>query len=662
MRFTILMAALAVSTLGCSESAGTIDSDAGAQGMGGMGGQGQGGMGGQGQGGMGGGQPQCEDRDGDGAQSQRCNRNPARGGGDCDDENAFVSPNVMENCGNTIDNDCDGRPPDRDPDCGGSCPDVDRDGYEDAACNADPRRMGGDCDDTEPSVNPGQMERCGNFRDDDCVGGDVRCRQNCEDNDLDGFGVGSGCAGQDCDDRDATINPWQTEVCGDNIDQDCNGRDRACPEDCVDRDLDGFGEGDGCWGQDCNDRDANINPAAREIPDDMIDQDCNGRDLMLAANCLDVDEDGHGEGPGCIAEDCDDNDPRVHRDRAEICGNALDDDCVGGDRACTRVGVGDCVDMDMDGWGEGACRLGSPDCNDGDPTVNPDAREICNERDDNCNGAIDECPGRAQICDGAACVGTAGAACRMDGECAAQQNLVCNEALRQCRVADGEACEESAQCNPGAECIVLEVCNDDQRCYQAKGGPCEESCDCTGAWLCHEENTTCVECLGDFGCGEDDRDTCTDGGFCVESTVIGGAGEDALDQMLHRIAACWGHWAEHAEVEGCDILRLDNDLTIGGGAVNSIPNEDAHHESGYPCDEDVLAARGFTPNEIEILDEVFGGCSSLDFNVINIFWQMGLPAGSTWCMYYAPDKSGFGFPNDSRPAVVVGDCDSSRIE
>ncbi len=656
MRLLVFIAAIAAGTFGCSEAADPTTPDGGQGGNGG-----QAGMGGQGGGGGGGGSA-CPDRDGDGAQDSRCNRSPQRGGGDCDDENAFVSPKVDEVCENMVDNDCDGRRPDRDPDCGGACPDVDRDGYQDAACNRDPRRMGGDCDDTEPAVNPGQMERCGNFRDDDCVGGDVRCRQNCDDADLDGFGVGSGCAGQDCDDRDPTINPWQAEICGDRIDQDCNGADLECPADCVDRDFDGFGQGEGCFGDDCNDRDPNVNPGAREIPDDRIDQDCDGRDLQLAANCLDIDEDGYGEGRGCIAEDCDDSDPRVHRDRAEICGNGIDDDCVGDDRACVRMGVGECVDADGDGWGQGACRLGSPDCNDNDPQINPDARETCNDRDDNCNGTVDECPRRNQVCDGAACVGAAGSSCQADGECNARENLVCNPDLGQCRVPDGEPCMEDAQCNPGAECIVLDVCEDDRRCYQAKGGPCDESCDCTGTWLCHEDNGVCVECVDDFECDDDARDTCTGGGFCVETVAIGGEEEDALDQVLHQIAACWGHWAEHAEAEGCDVWMLEDELSIGGNGVGSIPNEDAHHESGYPCDEDALRERGFDDNEIDILDEVFGSCSSIDFNVINIWWRNALNAGTEWCVYYAPNKSGFGFPQDSRPAVVIDQCDVSRID
>jgi hypothetical protein len=46
-----------------------------------------------------------------------------------------------------------------------------------------------------------------------------------EDNDGDGYTPAEG----DCDDTEATIYPGATEVCGDGIDQDCNGSDLQCP-------------------------------------------------------------------------------------------------------------------------------------------------------------------------------------------------------------------------------------------------------------------------------------------------------------------------------------------------------------------------------------------------------------------------------------------------
>ena len=45
-----------------------------------------------------------------------------------------------------------------------------------------------------------------------------------EDNDMDGVTVYQG----DCNDFDPSIHPWAAEICGDKIDQDCNGSDLPC--------------------------------------------------------------------------------------------------------------------------------------------------------------------------------------------------------------------------------------------------------------------------------------------------------------------------------------------------------------------------------------------------------------------------------------------------
>jgi hypothetical protein len=63
----------------------------------------------------------------------------------------------------------------------------------------------------------------------------------CADTDLDGV---TGCGG-DCDDTDPAVNPFALEVCEDGVDNDCSGTDRSCSP------VGEFMVGDGpVWGTD----------------------------------------------------------------------------------------------------------------------------------------------------------------------------------------------------------------------------------------------------------------------------------------------------------------------------------------------------------------------------------------------------------------------------
>ncbi len=225
-----------------------------------------------------------EDTDGDG--SINCF--------DCGAENPDVRPSIPEVC-DGLDTDCDPlTDEDFDLDVDGFTPcDGDCDDNDEAATPADEDADGqsscdGDCDDTDPVLY-----------DDDLDGdGETPCGTDCDDTDadinsvdLDGDGF-SPCQADgpgDCDESDADVSPAADEVCDDEIDNDCSG---------VADDLDEDGDGaisPLCGGDDCEDDNSTISPDLPEEDvkcDDVTDNDCDG---------LIDDED-----PDCFAE------PEVH--------------------------------------------------------------------------------------------------------------------------------------------------------------------------------------------------------------------------------------------------------------------------------------------------------------------------------------------------------------
>jgi hypothetical protein len=63
----------------------------------------------------------------------------------------------------------------------------------------------------------------------------VDCPMECTDNDGDGYSVeGGSCGAMDCDDGNADVNPGALEVCGDNIDNNCNGSTDSMDAVCQD--------------------------------------------------------------------------------------------------------------------------------------------------------------------------------------------------------------------------------------------------------------------------------------------------------------------------------------------------------------------------------------------------------------------------------------------
>jgi len=283
----------------------------------------------------------------------------------------------------------------------GICDDADADGY------CDVEEGGGDCDDSDPNVNPGKTEAC-NGIDDDCDG------VADEGFFVDGIEMGAICGGAP---GMACLGTWRCsqdgsesvcfrehepgellEICGNGIDDDCDGEldetmtitgDPACWCEAGKRESCGSNigickqgsrlcslnaEGYPQWSI-CRDSVAPQVEVCNRLDDDcdgMVD-DVNGGRSAAEAKC------GCYGGLYPMPETCNEID--------DNCDGRIDDGvscCNEGDTRSCGISVGICQE------GTQTCVAGSWHSNECEGEVRPKA-EICyNNLDDDCDGTVDD--------------------------------------------------------------------------------------------------------------------------------------------------------------------------------------------------------------------------------------------------------------------------------
>jgi len=231
--------------------------------------------------------------------------------------------------------------------------------------------------------------------------------------------------GKDCDNNDASIHPGAPEVCGDGIDNNCDGVIDDDGEGAFDWFPDGDGDSFGVEDSlisackrpsghsdtagDCDDLDPLINPTVTDVCDG-VDNDCDGQedeDRPPTEWFVDGDDDGFGAGDpivaceapsGTVAEsgDCEDGDVAVRPGQTEVVADGVDQDCDG---------VDDCFeDADLDGFGSPTTVAGADlscsdageadndaDCDDLDAMAFPGAPEVVADGVDQDCDAVDTC-------------------------------------------------------------------------------------------------------------------------------------------------------------------------------------------------------------------------------------------------------------------------------
>jgi hypothetical protein len=422
----------------------------------------------------------------------------------------------------------------------GDCADRDRDSHHGGR-----RCPGGtDCDDNNPTVHPGAVDTCGNWRDDNCDGH-----------------VDESCA----------CGNGTTRLCSRRVDPATLTADMACRPG-LERCLNGEWEGT-CVGE--------VLPAPELC--NQVDDNCDGRvDEGLrnaVGQCLadhpapppeDCGPTGEGNGvddngDGRVDESCDCNlaDPALLR-RNQPCytgpvqtlGVGV---CHAGTRSCQAGGAwtacqgevkpsaevcGNLLDDDCDGLVDETCPSGC---------VNP-VPETCDGRDNDCDGEVDE--GVRNPCGGCAPLAhedTCGDGLDNDCNGLVDEDCGCVSALERCYPGPFESAgvgtcdwgERSCSAESVGECVgavlpAVELCGED-----GSGNGLDEDCDG----------------VPDNGCG------CPEGMTRPCGSAAGACAYGTQTCTAHRWGDCAGGVTPQPET--CDGVDNDCDGVVDDGLINA---------------------------------------------------------------------------------------------
>ncbi len=259
-----------------------------------------------------------------------------------------------------------------------------------------------------------------------------------KDDDGDGYTESQG----DSDDTNPDIYPGAVEICGDGVDQDCDGSDLICTDET---DLSSITvtfidvtyneDNTSTWRYSVEETEGSkdLSNWVLELPDcvtvksavpefELVNPDPNaglngikwetagefksgeftvtvngywekgivklaakaGTDVVFSEIngpvCTVIPDDKDDDGYSVEEGDCNDNDASVYPGAEDVCGDGIDQDCKDGDLIC--VDPKD-VDDDSDNYTEN-----QGDCDDANAEINPDAEEICGDGiDQNCDGS-----------------------------------------------------------------------------------------------------------------------------------------------------------------------------------------------------------------------------------------------------------------------------------